>query len=101
MFDPTIFDNEIFDTPQGAAKTKFGRGARHAERRLFNRVSFKIPIVGIPISRKKLNLGILGAPFSRANSRLSLSGIMHKVFNRRVEIKREHGWVSLLEAGEL
>jgi hypothetical protein len=100
MFDPTIFDNDIFDTPRGA-KTKFGRGSRHAERRLFNRISFKIPIVGIPVMHSRLKLGILGVPFSRMNSRLSLSGIAYKVFKRRVEIRRKHGLVMLLEAGEL
>ncbi len=95
MFDPAIFDNEIFDTPRGA-KTKFGRGARHAERR-FKRFLLRIPIIGIPVMRSRLRLGILGIPFSRMSSRLSLSGIAYKVFNRRVEIKRRHGWVSLLE----
>lgn len=100
MFDPIYFDNEIFDTPR-EAKTKFGRGARHAERRLFNLISLKIPIVGIPIMRSRLGLGILSLPFSRLNSRLSLSGIAYKTFNKQVEIKRRLGMVMLLETGIL
>jgi hypothetical protein len=95
MFDPSHFDDEIFDTPRGA-KTKFGRGSRHAERR-FNRISLRIPIVGIPVIYSRLRLGILGAPFSRMSSQLSLSGIAYKVFNRLVEIRRKRGFTILLE----
>lgn len=95
MFDPSHFDNEIFDTPAEAAPFHFGRAGRKFERRLFNRVSFSIQIVGIAMRAARAVLSVRGAPFINQAAQLPILGTAYRLLNKRAEIKRKRRFTML------
>jgi hypothetical protein len=101
MFDPAIFDNEIFDTPVPSA-FHFGRVGRKFERGLSKLFSLSIPIRGIPIRLYNLALAIAGIPLRIQNLRVWARGVAYRNFNKDTKVNRKRRYTMLeLEALEL
>jgi len=94
MFDPAIFDTEIFDTP---APFHFGRAGRKFERKMYKPLEQNITITGAPIRMHQLTRQIQGIPFRRINTPIMAHGVAYRAFNKEVAINRKRGFKMLLE----